>query len=84
MDPAAIVHHMSNLGYDAVQEAKPDKKHRSGFRLPYKDGWSPEAMAHMEHPRVLIKIRRYINGLQKMNWKANSTQYSAGIKRIVK
>ena len=46
MDPADTIHHLSKLSYDAVQQAQPDKKHRPGFRSTYKDGWSPEAMAH--------------------------------------
>ena len=85
MDPAEIIHHLSKLSYDAIQEAQPDKTHMSGFRSPYKDGWSPEAMVHMAHLRALFEIRRHINGFQKRRkWKANGTQCSADTKRIVK
>ena len=84
-DAAEIIHHLSKLSYDAAQEAQLDKKHRPEFRLPYKDGWSPEAMAHIAHLRSLIEIRRHINGFQKRRkWKANTTQLSADIKRMVK
>ena len=38
MDPAEIIYRLSKLSYDAVQEAQPYKKHRLGFRSPYKDG----------------------------------------------
>ena len=73
-DPAEIIHHLSKLSYQAVQEAQSDKKHRPGFRSPYKDGWSPEAIAHMSHLRALVEIRRDIIGFQKRRkWKANST-----------
>ena len=65
MDPAEIIHHLSKLNYDAVQEAQPDKKHRPGFQSPYKDGWSPEAMAHMAHLRALVEIQRHIHVFQK-------------------
>ena len=65
MDPAEIIHHLSKLSYEAVQEAQPDKKHRPGFRSPYKDGWSPEAIAHQAHLRALIKIRRHVFGYHK-------------------
>ena len=74
MDPAEIIHHLSKLKYDAVQEAQPDKKHRPGFRSPFKDDWSLEAMANMAHLRALVKIRRHINGfLKRTKWKKNST-----------
>ena len=73
------------MSYEAVQEAQPDKKHRPGFLSPYKDGWSPEAMAHMAHLRALIEIRRHINGFQKKRKrKGNNTQYSADVQGIVK
>ena len=84
MDPAEIIHHLSKLSYDAVRVAQLYMKHRPRFRSPYKDGWSPEAMAHMAHLRALVEIRRHIHGFQKRKWKANSTQYSADIKTIVK
>ena len=38
MGPEAIIHHLSKLSNDTVQEAQPDKSHRPGFISPYKDG----------------------------------------------
>ena len=85
MDPAEIIHHLSKLSYDAVQEAQPDKKHRPGFRSPYKDGWSPEAIAHQAHLRALIEIRRHVFGYHKRRkWTSNSKYFNSDIKRIVK
>ena len=43
--------------------AQPDKKPRPGFRSPCKDGWSPEAIAHI---KALIEIQRLVNGIQKV------------------
>ena len=42
-------------------------------------------MAQMANLRALVEIRRHINGFQKIRkWKANSTQYSTDVLRIVK
>ena len=85
MEPAEIIHHLSTLSEDAVQEAQPDKKHRPGFRLPYKDGWSPEAIVHKAHLRALIEIRRHVSGYHKRRkWTANSRHFSHDINRIMK
>ena len=65
MDPAEIIHHLSKLSYEAVQEAQPDKKNRPGFRSPYKDCWSPEAIAHQAHLIAPIEIRRHVFGYHK-------------------
>ena len=67
LDPVETIHHISKLSYDAVQEAQPDKIHRPGFRSPYKDDWSPEAIAHQPHIKALIEIRRHVFGKYKMH-----------------
>ena len=84
MEPVEIIRHLSKLSYDAVQEAQPDKKHRPGFRSPYKDGWSPEAIAYKIHLRALIEIRRHVFGYHKRRkWTTNNRHYSHDIRRIV-
>ena len=65
------------MSYDAVQEAHLDKTHRPGFRLPYKDGYSPEAMAHIARLGALIEIRRHIFGQAKRKkWITHNNQYN--------
>ena len=65
------------MTYDAVQGAQPDKTHKTGSRSPYKDGWSPGAMAHKAHLYVLIEIRRQIfEPDNRLKWTANSIQSS--------
>ena len=85
MDQAKIIHLLSKMSYDAVQEAQPVKKHRPGFRSLFKYGWCPDAMAQMAHLRALFEIRRQINGYHKRRkWRSNSSQFSAAIRRVVK
>ena len=85
MGPAEIIHHLSKPDYDAVEEAQPYKKHRPGFRSPYKDGWSPKAIAHKAHLKALIEIRRHVFGYHKRRkWTTNSRHFSPDINRIAK
>ena len=82
MDPAEIIHRLSKLSYDAVQERQPGKP---GFRPPYKDGWSPEAIAHQAHLRALIEIRRQVSRYHKRRmWTSNSRYFSSEINQIMK
>ena len=85
MDPAETIHHLFKLSYDAVQEAQTDDDHRPGFRSPYNDGWSPEAIAHKAHLIALIEIRRFVFGYHKpRKWTSDSRHFSGDVKRIVK
>ena len=73
------------LSYEAVQEAQLDKKHRPGFKSRYKDGWSPEAIAHKAHLKAIIEIRIKVFGYHKrLKWTANSRQFCYDITQIVK
>ena len=65
MGSAEIIHHLSKLSYDAVQEAQPEKNYIIGFKSPYKDVSSPEAIAHKAYIRALIEIRRHVFGYHK-------------------
>ena len=88
MTPAEIIHQISVISYDAVQEAQKEKNPRPGFTSLYKDGWSPEAMAHIAHLRAFIEIRRHIFGqAMRKKWKANNNYfntYARDIGQIVK
>ena len=74
IDPAETIHHLLKLSYDAFQEAQPDKKHRPGFRSPYKDGWSLEAISNQAHRRALIGFIRPVFGYQKQKTKEVDSQ----------